>query len=67
MPVFEVLVIEHPSIEDSKAGALERLISGPTCVVAKDSKSAALIFILGLKDTLKADPSRIEIRTRPFV
>ena len=66
MPVFAVMVVEHPAPEDKKVGVLEQIVAGPTYVVATDSKAAALVFILGAKDTLKVDPIRAEVLVRPF-
>lgn len=68
MPVFEVLVIEHPTKKQrDEESALERIIAGPKAVVAKTTQGASFKVTRELAGELKdADEDRIEVLVRPF-
>jgi hypothetical protein len=65
MPLFEVAVIEHPTKKEMEDGAVEKLVFGPTAIIAKDPQAAGVGAILGAKDT-SFDPQKIEVLVRPF-
>ena len=72
MPLYEIAVLEHPTDKAAKDGELEKLIYGPSTVIAKDDKAAAMQVMLG--DELRtamaennADSSRVEVVVRPFM
>jgi len=67
MPLFEVAIIEHPTKKDAEEGKSERLIFGPTAVIARDSQGAAVSAILDNTEKFPSvDKSRMEIIVRPF-
>jgi len=64
MPLFEVAVIEEPTVKEQEGGAEEQLILKPTAVMAKDdagAKAAAGQLVDGKITT------RMRILVRPFV
>lgn len=67
MPLFEVAIIEKPTINEAEDGKPERLVLAPTAVVAKDKTSATAVAVM--QATLGADVARdrIEVLVRPFV
>ena len=65
MPLFDVVVVEHPTKDDAENGQLERLVLGPTTVVARDSQGAAISAVLSEKN-FDIDKSRMEVIVRPF-
>ena len=64
MPLFEVAVIQKPTKKEAEDGTLEKLVFGPTTVIAKDSQSA--IFAAGAKLDPSVDLGRAEVLVRPF-
>lgn len=68
MPLFEVAILEKPTKKQAEEGASERLVFGPTAVVARDSQGAAIAAVLeGSDDRMKdVDRSRMEVIVRPF-
>ena len=44
--LFEVAVIEHPTKEQAKEGATEKLIFGPVSVIASDDRNAAIAVVI---------------------
>lgn len=65
MPVFEVLVLEHPKKKDAKNGDLERIVFGPATVVATDQQQAVLEVVMDNSD-MDIDRKRMEVLVRPF-
>lgn len=64
MALYEVAILEHPTEEQKKAGASEKLILSPKAIVAKDPTSAVVAAVMGEAKT--GDPSRLEVLVRPF-
>ena len=68
MPLFEVAIIENPTVKAEEGGATEKLIFGPESVLAKDGQTAAVAAVL--KTNGKVDPNtnfdRCEVLVRPF-
>lgn len=62
MPLFEVVILENPK----KKKNLERLVLGPTSVIAKDMESAAISVIMD-NTNIKIDKKRMEVKIRPFM
>lgn len=65
MPLFDVVVIEHPTKDEVENGQMERIVVGPTTVVARDNQGAAISAVLSEKN-LEIDKSRMEVIVRPF-
>lgn len=68
MPLFEVAILEQPTKKDAEDGKGERLVFGPSAVVASDGQSAAIAAVMGASsDDLKAiDRQRMQVLVRPF-
>ncbi len=69
MSVFEVLVIEHPTVKDKEEhGAEERVVLGPIFVVAKDASAAGFRVVMECRSEMEAgvDIKRVEVLVRPF-
>lgn len=67
MPLYEVVVLEKPTKKAAEEGALEKVMFGPTTIVAKDDKAAGLSAIMDNGPALAgADRSRLEVLIRPF-
>ena len=65
MPLFEVAILEVPTDKERKAGKEERLIFGPSPVIAKDDRAAAMRVAFEQKDIeVKFDQMRVLVR--PF-
>jgi len=69
MPLFEVAILELPTKKEAEEGAaVEKLVFGPACVVAKDAQSAAIGAVLKEKEKASAiDQSRMQVLVRPLV
>jgi hypothetical protein len=70
MPLYEVAILEQPTKNEREDGMCERLIFGPTAVVAKDEQGAAISAVLDRQDAdgaIEVDRSRMTILVRPFV
>lgn len=65
MPLFEVAIIEKPTKKEIEEGVIEKLVFGPTAVIARDSQGAVLAAILG-NERPTVDMSRAEVLVRPF-
>lgn len=68
MPLFEVAILEQPTKKEKEEGTgTERLIFGPTAVVATDPQSAAINAVLGNQDKMKdVNKDRMNVLVRPF-
>ena len=66
--ICEVVILELPVKEDAeKKGALERVVTGPTLVVASDEQNAAVQAVLDNADKLKeVARERMSVLVRPF-
>lgn len=67
MPLFEVAVLSIPTKKEAEEGtAHEKLVLGPTYVVAKDTQSAGIAAVTQDKDGFSFDPMRMQVLIRPF-
>lgn len=67
MPVFEIIVLEHPKKKAAKEGELEKIIFGPAPIVAADAQQAVIDVMMDNADKLKKiDRTRREVIIRPF-
>lgn len=66
--LFEVAILQKPTKKEIDEGtAQEKLVFGPTAVVARDAQSAAIAAVMGNGGTpLVLDMSRAEVLVRPF-
>jgi hypothetical protein len=67
--IFEYIVVQHPHKKDAERGELERVVTGPSVIVAKDAKHAETEALLNLGtkvDDLDFDAKRIKVLVRPF-
>ncbi len=64
MPLFEVAILEQPTKKEAEEGAGEKLVFGPTAVVAKDIQSAGIAAVMGGK--VNVDMSKAVVLVRPF-
>lgn len=65
--LYEVAVLEKPTMEQIKEGVIEKLIFGPKAVVASDDRNAAIsVVIENAAAFATVDKSRIEVLVRPF-
>ena len=65
--LFQVAILELPTKEDAEAGKLEKLVLDPTCVVASDWTSAAVIVAMDHAQKLTGiDRSRMKVEVVPF-
>ena len=64
MPLFEIVILEKPTEKAAKDGAVERLVYGPSPVVAKNEQSAILHVMANGKPEF--DITRAEVIVRPF-
>lgn len=66
MPLFEVAILETPTKKEAEEGGVEKLVFGPTAVIARDTQSAGIAAVLdGAKD-IEVDRSRMQVLVRPF-
>jgi hypothetical protein len=67
MPLFEVAILEKPTNKEvEENGAEEKLVFGPQAVVAQDAQSAGIRAVMGQRDEIKVDQSRMLVLVRPF-
>jgi hypothetical protein len=67
MPLYEVAIIEKPTKKETEEeGKTERLVFGPSPVVARDPQSALLAVVMEKDEYFKIDPNRTEVLIRPF-
>ena len=68
MPLFEVAILEKPTKKEAEDGKGERLVFGPTAVVARDAQSAAIASVMDQKTpvAVEVDRQRMEVLVRPF-
>ena len=65
--LYEVAVLEKPTLEQIKEGAIEKLIFGPRAVVASDDRNAAISVVIDNAAAFGAvDKGRMEVLVRPF-
>lgn len=67
MPLFEVAIIEKPSLKEIEDdSSLEKLIFGPVAIIARNPESAGTAAIAehGIPDGIRKE--RIEVLVRPF-
>lgn len=63
--LWEVAVIEKPTVVAEQGGATEKLVFGPVAVCAKDKDSAIAVALANASVTWK--PEWAEVLVRPFV
>ncbi len=63
--LFEVVILEKPTINEQNDGKLPRIVVGPKLLIAKDASHAAVLVGLD-KDLPEFDRSRMDIIVRPF-
>ena len=67
MPLYEVAILEKPTKKEAEDGGTERLVFGPSAVVASDEQSAAISAVLDSNSgSFSVDRSRMEVLVRPF-
>ena len=66
MPLFEVAILEKPTKKEAEEGASEKLVFGPTAVVARDQQSAAIAAVMGKDVPSDIARERMEVLVRPF-
>ncbi len=66
MPLFEVAIIEKPTKKEAEDGAVEKLVFGPKCVLARDQQGAVVVALLG-DDKPTVNMNKAEVLVRPFV
>ncbi len=68
MPLFEVAILEKPTVKEAEAGKGERLVLGPVPVVANDPQGAGIAAVLEDTDgkLKEVDRQRMEVLVRPF-
>lgn len=64
--LYEVAILEVPSPKEREDGAQEKLVFGPTAVVANDAQSAAINAVLS-GDASKINKDKMSVLVRPFV
>ena len=62
--VYDVIVVEVPTPNEVKDGAVEKVLGRSESIVAKDQTAAALIAVQALDG--EHDPNRLEVRFSPF-
>lgn len=63
--LFEVIVVENPTLKEKEEGGLGKIVIPITSVLAQD-KSAAIISVILNNDLSMTDKSRLEVIVRPF-
>lgn len=66
MPLFEVAILEQPTKKEAEEGASEKLVFGPTAVVAPNQQSAAIAAVMDAKAPTNIDRNRMQVLVRPF-
>lgn len=68
MPLFEVAILETPTKKEAEDGKGERLVFGPSAVVASDAQAAAISAVMDAKDKPfdAIDRQRMQVLVRPF-
>ena len=69
MPLFEVAVIQDPTVREREDGELEKLVYGPETVIAASEQTAGMeVYSKAVKiETIDDyDPKRFKILVRPF-
>jgi hypothetical protein len=65
--LFEVALVRQPTKKEQEDGKLEELIMAPTCVVARDDKSASVQAVMANKDKISGDISNVTVLVRPLI
>jgi hypothetical protein len=67
MPLFEVAIVQKPTKKELDEGTgVEKLVFGPTAVIARDAQSAAITAVTGPSAPTGLDMTRAEVIVRPF-
>jgi hypothetical protein len=66
MPLFEVAILEIPSKKEKEEGAIEKLVYGPTAIIAREAQTASVVAALEAKEKVDIDPTKVSILVRPF-
>ena len=63
--LFEVAIIQQPTVKEAEDGGQETLVFGPKAVIARDKQGAT---VMAVKDAgITVDPARMVVLIRPFV
>ena len=66
MPLFEVAILETPTKKEiEEDGVQEKLVFGPSAVIARDAQSAGIVAIMDNKD-IDVDKTKMQVLVRPF-
>ncbi len=65
MPLFEVAILEMPTPKQAEEGQSEKLVLGPTPVVAADPQAAGIVAAWD-KTLINVNPERLKVLVRPF-
>lgn len=67
MPLFEIAIIQKPTKKEIEEGTgTEKLLFGPTSVLARDGQAAAIVAVTGANAPKDLDMTRSEVLVRPF-
>lgn len=67
MPLYEVAILERPTAKEiEEQGAEEKLVFGPTPVVANDAQTAGIRAVMNQKGEIDVNQSRMQVLVRPF-
>ncbi len=64
--LYEVAVIQKPTVKERESGELEKLLIGPVTLVASDERSAALRVTLDHAKSMPKNLASVEVLVRPF-
>jgi hypothetical protein len=64
--LFQYVVLQHPTLEESKQGVKSKVLVGLTEVLSIDQKSAALVAAMTLPAEARENVDQLEIIVRPF-
>ena len=68
MPLYEVAILEHPTVKEVEEGtSKEKLAFGPEFVIATDPKAAGISAVMDSRETIKVARERMQVLVRPFV
>ena len=66
MKLFQYAILYHPTEEQRKNGATDKIVADVTTVLAKDQNSAMLVAARGIPDEYMGAPDQLEVAIRPF-
>ena len=66
MPLYEVAILEEPTKKEERDGVLEKLMFGPTPIIAKNFESAGAVAVMEMGSGVKINKNKMRIIVRPF-